>query len=217
MAQVRPKKDTVIFGRKRSEIAEASASWTMAIALLLLSIKISLSLQAIWIFFGVVAVALYITPVLRFRNPFKVPPWEVVLLMLVPAAIHVSQGSQPLGSYSGIWRDIYAIAISLGLATLGFLIIAELEMYTSLRVNRAFAGLFLVIFTMAVAGVSMVVVYFADMLYEQESLATNGVVMGFFIYTFAVGIIMAVIYDLYTVAMPERRRRALGFEREDQP
>jgi hypothetical protein len=187
----------------------------MAVALLFVSVKLSLDFQAIWMFFGFLAIVLYVTPMLRFRNPFKVPPWEIVLLILVPAIIHVSQGDQPLGSYTGVWRDIYAIAISLGLATLGFLMMAELEMYTVLKVNRAFAGLFVVIFTMAVAGVSMVVVFLADKLYDQESLSTNGVVMGFFIYTFVVGIVMAIAYDVYTKAMPERRRKSLGFGRDD--
>ena len=205
----------LILGRRRREFAETAASWAMAVALLFVSVKLSLDFQAIWMFFGFLAIVLYVTPMLRFRNPFKVPPWEIVLLILVPAVIHVSQGDQPLGSYTGVWRDIYAIAISLGLATLGFLMMAELEMYTVLKVNRAFAGLFVVIFTMAVAGVSMVVVFLADKLYDQESLSTNGVVMGFFIYTFVVGIVMAIAYDVYTKAMPERRRKSLGFGRDD--
>ena len=205
----------LILGRRRREFAETAASWAMAVALLFVSVKLSLDFQAIWMFFGFLAIVLYVTPMLRFRNPFKVPPWEIVLLILVPAIIHVSQGDQPLGSYTGVWRDIYAIAISLGLATLGFLMMAELEMYTVLKVNRAFAGLFVVIFTMAVAGVSMVVVFLADKLYDQESLSTNGVVMGFFIYTFVVGIVMAIAYDVYTKAMPERRRKSLGFGRDD--
>ena len=214
MAKV-PSGEHLILGRRRREFAETAASWTMAVALLFVSVKLSLDFQAIWMFFGFLAIVLYVTPMLRFRNPFKVPPWEIVLLILVPAVIHVSQGDQPLGSYTGVWRDIYAIAISLGLATLGFLMMAELEMYTVLKVNRAFAGLFVVIFTMAVAGVSMVVVFLADKLYDQESLSTNGVVMGFFIYTFVVGIVMAIAYDVYTKAMPERRRKSLGFGRED--
>ena len=214
MAKV-PSGEHLILGRRRREFAETAASWTMAVALLFVSVKLSLDFQAIWMFFGFLAIVLYVTPMLRFRNPFKVPPWEIVLLILVPAIIHVSQGDQPLGSYTGVWRDIYAIAISLGLATLGFLMMAELEMYTVLKVNRAFAGLFVVIFTMAVAGVSMVVVFLADKLYDQESLSTNGVVMGFFIYTFVVGIVMAIAYDVYTKAMPERRRKSLGFGRDD--
>lgn len=214
MAKV-PSGEHLILGRRRREFAETAASWTMAVALLIVSVKLSLDFQAIWMFFGFLAIVLYVTPMLRFRNPFKVPPWEIVLLILVPAVIHVSQGDQPLGSYTGVWRDIYAIAISLGLATLGFLMMAELEMYTVLKVNRAFAGLFVVIFTMAVAGVSMVVVFLADKLYDQESLSTNGVVMGFFIYTFVVGIVMAIAYDVYTKAMPERRRKSLGFGRDD--
>jgi len=206
----------LILGRTTKEFAEAATSWSLTLILLAVMIHVSLDLQAIWIFFGVLAITLYVTPMLRFRTPFKVPPWEIVLLMLVPAAIHVSQGDQPLGSYTGLWRDVYAIAVSLGLATLGFLMVAELEMYTSLDMNRPFAALFVVMFTMAVAGVSMVVVYIADKLYNQESLSTNGVVMGFFIYTFMVGIIMAVAYDLYTEVMPERRAKSLGFEKEEQ-
>ena len=215
MAQTQPGGERLIFGRRKKEFAETVASWAMAVALVSISIHVSLDFQAIWIFFGALAIALYVTPMLRFRSPFKVPPWEIVLLMLVPAVIHVSQGDQPLGSYTGSWRDLYAIAISLGFATLGFLMMAELEMYTSLKVNRAFAALFVVTFTMAVAGVSIVVVFIADKLYDQESLSTNGVVMGFFIYTFVVGIVMAVLYDVYTEAMPERRRESLGFGRDD--
>lgn len=215
MASPQRASERLILGRRKKEFAEAAASWAMALVLLVVSIHVSLDFQAIWIFFGFLAIALYTTPILIFRNPFKVPPWEIVFLMLIPAVIHVSQGDQPLGSYTGIWRDIYAIAISLGIATLGFLMMAELEMYTSLEANRAFAGLFVVMFTMAVAGASMVVVFLADKLYNQESLSTNGVVMGFFIYTFVVGIVMAIAYDIYTEAMPERRRESLGLGRED--
>lgn len=169
--------------------------------------------QAVWVILDTVVLFLYILPIVRFRDLFRAPPWEIVLLIAIPALIHVLSGSRSFGQLSGAWPEIVAVADSFGLSALAFLIVAELEMYTSFRTNRPFAAIFVMLFTMAVAGWAIVVEFLAAILYGQdttEMVGSNDRIMGFFVYAFVIGIVMGIVYAIYVGLRPVKRRMSCG-------
>lgn len=205
--------------KTRREMLDASLSWGLGLVLLLCGYVVLVEWQAVWVILGFVVFFLYLLPIVRFKDPFRAPPWEIVLLITIPAVIHVLSGTKSFGQIGGAWADVAAIADSFGLATLGFLIVAELEMYTAFRTNRPFAAVFVVLFTMAVAGWAFVVEFIAALLYGQEPefiFGTNDKIMGFFVYTFIIGILMGVIYAVYVGLMSVQHRMSYGFEKPDK-
>lgn len=216
-------------GHDLRELIEAILSWAFGFVLFV-SFLIAMSyLNALWVFLGAVALSIYIFPVLRFKDAFHAPPWELALLLSLPAMLYVSRGSKTFADIGDFWRDVTSIANSFGLATLGFLIMAELEMYSSLRTNRAFAGLFVFLFTMAVGGFSMTAVFVSDQINYPElvtsnfspSIGNNYDVMMFFLFTGIVGAIMGIIYPLYAKTLSHRKRMfresGLALRRDEVP
>lgn len=205
-------------GRTSRQLAEAIVSWAFGVVLLGSFIIALIYLNAIWVFLGAVALFIYLLPPLRFRDPFRVPPWELALLISLPEMLYVSRGSRTLADLGDVWRDITSLTNSFGLATLGFLIMAEIEMYTSLRTNRAFSGLFVLLFTMSVAGFSMVAVFISDLVNYPDlvtrtfspSIGTDYDVMMFFLYTAVGGALMGVIYPLYSKYLTSKRILLFG-------
>jgi hypothetical protein len=207
-----------IGGHDFKELVEAVLSWAFGI-IIFASFLIAVDfLNALWVFLGSVALAIYILPVLRFRDPFHAPPWEMALLLSLPAMLYVSRGSKTFADLGDFWRDVTSIANSFGLATLGFLIMAELEMYSSLRTNRAFSGMFVFLFTMAVGGFSMVSVFISDHINYPElvttafcpSIGDNYDVMMFFLYTGIGGALMGIVYPLYVKTLSHRKKMFRG-------
>ena len=206
--------------RTRRELIEASLSWGFALVLLVCGYFVFKEWQAVWVILGIAVAFLYLLPIVKFRDPFRAPPWEIVLLITIPALIHVLNGTKSFGQLGDTWAGLAAIADSFGLSTLGFLIVAELEMYTAFRTNRPFAAVFVVLFTMAVAGWALVVEFLAATLYGQdpmEIIGSNDKIMGFFVYTFVIGMIMGVVYALYVGLIPLKRKMSCGFVKPEQP
>jgi len=205
--------------KARREIIDAGLSWCLALVLVACGVLLVMKWQAVWVILDIVVLFLYMLPIVKFRDLFRAPPWEIVLLITIPAVIHVLSGSRSLGQLGGVWPDIVAVADSFGLSALGFLIVAELEMYTSFRTNRPFAAIFVVLFTMAVAGWALVVEFLAATLYGQDTMeivGSNDRIMGFFVYTFVIGMVMGVVYAIYVSLIPAKRRMSSGFMKSQQ-
>src|SRR5512136_78730 len=103
--------------KTQRQILEASLSWGLALVLLVCGYVVFVEWQAVWIVLGLVVLVLYLLPIVKFRDPFRAPPWEIVLLITVPAVIHVLNGTKSFGQLGGIWPDVAAIADSFGLAS----------------------------------------------------------------------------------------------------
>jgi len=206
-------------GRTFKELIQAILSWAFGIVIFVAFLIAVNFLNALWVFLGAVALVIYILPPIRFRDPFRVPPWELALLLSLPAMLYVSRGSKTFGDLGDFWRDVTSLTNSFGLATLGFLIMAEIEMYSSLKTNRAFSGLFVFLFTMAVAGFSMVTVFVSDQINYPDlvtrvfspSIGDNYDVMMFFFYTAVGGAVMGVIYPVYVRVLSPKRKLLCGF------
>ena len=190
---------------------EAQLSWISGFLLFLSTAYTALNVDVLWVAFGVTALSLYILPIVAHKDPFKALPWEMTLLLAAPILLHISAESERLNESLTWWRDLTSLAFAFSLATIGFLLTVELQIFTSIRMNRPFAIFFVFMFTLAVAGFWQVGEFLGDKLWGTDYLGSNYEVMMDFVWTFIGGLAMGVIYYLYLRTMPKKRQETLEF------
>ena len=189
---------------------EAQVSWVACALLFLCTVYVMLEVDVLWSAFGIAAISLYVLPIATTRDPFQALPWALSLLLSSLIVLHISEGSRALSGNIGWWDDLTGLSFAFSFATIGFLLTLELQMYTAVRMNRAFSVFFVVLFTMAVSGFWQVGEYLADVLADTENLTSNSQVMKEFLWATVGGVVMGVVYGAYIKAMPESRREVLG-------
>jgi hypothetical protein len=194
-----------------SKVVEAELSWISSLVLFFSTVYAALSIDVLWVAFGITALTLCLLPMVTTRDPYKALPWEMTLLLAVPLLLHISAGSERLNDSVTWWRDFTSLAFSFSLATIGFLLTVELQMFTSIRMNRPFAVFFVFMFTLGVAGFWQLGEFFGDKIWGTDYLGSNYDVMMGFVWSVVGGIAMGVIYYLYLRAMPRRRQERFEF------
>lgn len=189
---------------------EAEISWISSLVLFFCTVYVVLKFDVLWIFFGIAALSLYVLPIVTMRDPFKALPWEMTMLLSSPLLLHISEGSRMMSERFAWWDDVTSLAFAFSLSTIGFLLTVELQMYTNVRMNRAFASFFVVMFTLSMSGFWMLGEYIGDELYGTSNLVSNHDVMSQLLWILMGGILMAFLYAAYIRAMSERRRRVIG-------
>jgi len=192
-------------------IIEAELSWIASLVLFFLSIYFAIRGDVLWTAYGITVLSLYVLPMMSKRSPFAALPWDMMILLVVPAVIHVAVGSAWLNGDPTWMDDIASLSFSLSMATIGMLLSVEIQMYTDVRMNSAFAVFFIVMFTLAVSGFWQVGIFLGDELYGTDNQGSNNDVMVSLSWSLVGGMLMAFVYYVYLKAMPEDRRRTLGF------
>jgi hypothetical protein len=109
------------------------------------------------------------------------------------------------------WDDLTSLAFALSLATIGFLLTIELEMYTNVRMNRPFAVFFVMMFTLGASGFWEVGEYIDDEVFGSSYLKSNYDAMTTLLWTSIGGILMGLFYAFYLKVMPKKRLSTFGF------
>lgn len=195
----------------RRRIIEAEASWIASLVLFFATIYVTVRVDLMWMVFGIAAISLYVLPIVSMRNPFRALPWEMVLLLAAPILLHISEGSGPLVEQVGWWKDLTSIAFAFSLTTIGFMLTVEMQMYTKVRMNRPFAILFVMLFTLGASGFWQVGLWIDQKLYGANLLTSNTAAMMTLLWALIGGIFMGIAYDIYIHAMSKGRRESLGF------
>ena len=196
--------------RSRRRTVEAQVSWVACTLLFLCTVYVVLDADIIWSVFGVVALSLYVLPIVTTRDPFQALPWEMTLLLASPIVLHISEGSRALSESIGWWDNLTSLAFAFSFATIGFLLTLELDMYTDVRMNKPFSVFFVIIFTVAVSGFWQVGEYLSDVVAGTDNLVSNHQVMKEFLWVTFGGFVMGLVYRAYIDAMPKSRREVLG-------
>lgn len=190
---------------------EAEVSWACSLVLLALTIYAIYKFDVLWAVLGIASLALYLLPILSMLDPFKAIPWEITVILAAPMILHYSGSSQALTQNVGWWGDFSSLALAFSLSTIGFLMTVELQMYTNVRMNRPFAVVFVILFTLAAAGFWEVGLYLGDLHYGTHHQGTNEDVMMTLVWVLVGGILMGLFYTLYLRAMSVHRKKHLGF------
>ena len=212
MSQGNPKgAGALLKSQTRERILESEISWIASLVLFFSTVYSLLKMDVLWVFFGITALSLYILPIITMRNPFRALPWEMTILLSAPLILHIASRSRALNEHLHWWDDFTSLAFAFSICTLGFLLTVELQIYTSVKMNRPFAIFFVVMFTLAISGFWQVGEFIGDQVYGTHYQGNNTDAMKTLVWNLVGGIIMGFIYDLYLRAMSERRRTAFGF------
>ena len=197
-------------GRRPDQILEAGLSWIASLVLFFSTVYAILKVDVMWIVFGVTAICLYVLPIVTTQNLSRALPWEMTMILATPMLLHISAGARSLNDRFAWADDLTTLAFALSLATIGFLLTVELEMYTSVRMNRPFAVFFVIMFTLGASGFWEVGEYIDDEVFGSSYLKSNDDAMTTLLWTSIGGILMGLFYALYLKVMPKKRLSKFG-------
>jgi hypothetical protein len=185
----------------------AVLAWLL-VGLLVVAVGITaLQGSVVWAGFTAVLALLAVIPAVRFGNPLAMLPWEVLLVASLPVVGRTFVVGQRVGEFTLTGRVTTYVAV----AAVALVIAVELDAFTPVRMNEAFALLFVVVTTMAAAGTWAVVQWGSD-LFLGTSLLLDGrpeavierELMWDFVAATVAGLLAGVLFEYYF----RRRKRA---------
>ncbi|RZH69284.1 hypothetical protein [Natrinema altunense] len=172
----------------------AVLAWLITIALVALAITHGLSDAYRWFAFTAFAVAIVLLPAAAFRNPLVMPPWKLLGLVLLPVIDAAVSGASFLTS----------IAVYVAVAAVALVACVEIDRFTAVRMNHAFAVVLVVLTTLAVAGAWHVTQWLADVTLETDYIldgrsqdAANRTLMHNFAYAAVAGLLAGAVFGRY--------------------
>jgi hypothetical protein len=178
----------------------AVVGWLLVAFLLVLSVADLLEGRLLSAGFTVVVALLALIPAVVYRSHEAMLPWEVLLLASFPLLSRVLVTGQQLDGITLTGR----ISTYLAVAAVALIVAVELDVFTPVRMNHSFAVFFVVIATMAAAGVWAVVQWLSD-LYLGTSLILDGrpehvietALMWDFVAATLAGLLAGLVFELY--------------------
>lgn len=170
--------------RSGAELQNTAFSWALVLVLAVSVVESLLEGAWLWAGFAAAVVAVALVPAVVARDPSVLVAWEILLLSALPAVANLGDVFvQPLGY--------------LALAALALLVVAEIHAFSSARMAPWFAGLFVVLTTLAVAGVWSMVQFGADAFLATDFLGEDDQLMWDLVAASAVGILAGASFALY--------------------
>ncbi|MFB6072050.1 MAG: hypothetical protein ABEJ88_03690 [Halobacterium sp.] len=196
----------------KDERTNAAIAWLLVAFVAAVAVE-SVAEDLVWVAFSAAVVAVVLVPPLAYRNARAMLPWEVLLLVALPV---FGRAFATVGLSSDV-------AAYLAVAGLALVVAVELDVFTPVAMTNWFAVLFVVIATMAAAGLWAVVQYASDVFLgtrfvlpaepplspAQEEAALNALMWDFVAATVA-GVAAGFVFVLYF------RRRATHMRLPDE-
>lgn len=173
----------------------AVVGWALLAFLALVAAQSFLSGDLAWGVFVASVLALCVVVPVSFRDPAVMLPWEVIVLAALPT----------LGRAIATFELTSDLAVYLSVAALALIVAVQLDLFTEVRLSVGFAIVFVVLATMATAGVWAVFRWSLDLLVGTETLLEPGVstdvihdeLMIEFLYAAVAGVLAGVTFELY--------------------
>ncbi|WP_408959591.1 hypothetical protein [Natrinema sp. 74] len=176
------------------EPRRAVLAWLVTAVLAAFAIAHGLVGSYRWFIFTGFAVAIIVLPAAAFREPRAIPPWPLLVLVLLPIADAATFGRSFLT----------AIAVYVAVAAVALVAAVELDRFTAVQMSHSFAVALVVLVTLAVAGGWHVAQWAADvavgtdyLLTDRSQEAANRALMYDFAYAAAAGLLAGVLFDRY--------------------
>lgn len=143
----------------------AIAAWAVVAVAVVVAVGNAVAVAPLWAGFAVVVVALALLPPLKYRDPTAMLPWEVLLLATLPLLARV------IAELAALRSDVITYV---AVAAIALVVAVELHLLTPVEMNERFAVGFVVLATMAAAGMWAVVRYGSDVLLGTTLLLPPG-------------------------------------------
>lgn len=140
----------------------------------------------LWAGFAAVVVVLSVIPAVRLRSVWAMLPWEVLVLASLPL-VALTFGVPGPGR----------VATYIAVAAVALIIAVELNAFTPVSMNDSFAILFVVVTTMAAAGIWAIVRWGGDVYLGITFPITNRELMFEFVASTVAGGFAGIIFELY--------------------
>lgn len=143
--------------------------------------------QLLWAGFAGAVLAFALYPAASYRNPSVMLPWEVLLLAVLPLVGRTFATTVITGN----------LAMYLSVAAVALILAVELHVFTAVRMNASFAVFFVVVTTMAAAGVWAVARWLADGYLDTGFLPGLTPLMWEFVYSTVAGLVAGLVFTYY--------------------
>jgi len=153
-----------------------------------------------WAGFTVAVLIVALVPPVVRRSPTAMLPWEVVFLAALPIVSRALVAGETVGGMTFSGRITTFVAV----AAVALLIAVELDVFTGVKMNHRFAVVFVVVTTMAAAGVWAVVRWLSDVLLGTRFLydgrpeqVIEEALMWDFVAATAAGVFAGILFEYY--------------------
>lgn len=178
-----------------NERVNTAIAWVVIAFLIGVVVASAVEGDFLWAGFALIVATLALVPMVAYRRATLMLPWEVLVLAALPL-IGRTFATVPLTSQLATYLAVAAVAL---------IIAVELHLFTSVMMTPGFAVLFVVIATMATAGVWAVVRWVLDVAIGTQFLLVPGIdeevierqVMWEFVYSTIAGIVAGIIFEGY--------------------
>ncbi|WP_436924658.1 hypothetical protein [Halosimplex amylolyticum] len=143
----------------------AGIAWVLVGAFGLVTVESAVTGDYLWAAFAVVVGAVVVLPAAAIRSPRAMPPWEMVLLAGLPV----------VGRAVARFQVTSTVATYLSIAALALLVAVNLHLFTPVEMSVGFAVLFVVVTTLAAAGLWALGRWASDLYLGTELLLAPGV------------------------------------------
>jgi len=166
-----------------------------------------------WAGFTLAVLAVALVPPFARRRPTAMLPWEVIFLAALPIVLRALVAGETVAGMTLSGRIVTYVAV----AAVALLIAVELDVFTSVKMSHRFAVVFVVVTTMAAAGIWAVVRWLSDIilgtrfLYDgrPEHVIEEAMMWDFVAATFA-GVFAGVLFEYYFRRRARLARRIPG-------
>ncbi|WP_458187504.1 hypothetical protein [Haladaptatus sp. NG-WS-4] len=169
------------------ERVNAGLAWLLVGFLLVVVGASVLRSDLLWAMFAGFVIVLAVIPPLAYRNAEAMLPWEVLVIGAFPI----------LGRALATLALTTRLATYLSVASLALIVAVELHVFTPVRMTHWFAVLFVVITTIATAGLWAVVEWSSDVYLGTQFIQSEQMLMWDFVYATAGGLLAGIIFELY--------------------
>lgn len=166
------------------EVTNAGLGWAMVILLLLAGIERAFAGELLWTGMALVAGALGIVPPIISKRPTGMIAWETLGLAALPVVSRTLGLAVPQMTY-------------LAVAALALVVVVELDAFTDVEMTSSFAIVFVVIVTMAVAGLWTIAQFVSDVYLGTSLLGDQNALMWDLVAATGVGVVAGLGFELY--------------------
>ncbi|WP_248906931.1 hypothetical protein [Halocatena marina] len=169
----------------RSERINALLAWVLVGFVAVVAV-VNVGIDLLWAGFAACVAVLGVVPAVAVRSLRAMLPWEVLALASLPllAQTFRTPGTGQVATY-------------LAVAAVALIVAVELHVFTPVDMNYSFAVLFVVVTTMAAAGVWAIIRWSADIYLGISFGLTERELMFEFVASTVAGLLAGIIFELY--------------------
>lgn len=183
----------------RDNRINSAIAWVI-VATLVLAAAVSVRIgEPVWAVFVAGCVGIIVLPAWVRRDPSVLPPWEILVFVTLPIASQFLPLSDALADLTTF---LAVLAVSV-------LVVVELHVFSPVEMTPRFAVVFVVLVTMATAGVWTIVQHAADVFLGTSTIQGKTALMWDLVFATAISLIAIPVLAIYFRWIDSVERRGL--------